>query len=80
MQTCVMRTTIDIPDETYRALKVKAAREGRTFGEIALQALQRELQESSAKPAGKFEIPVIRSKRPGTLKLTPEQIDEIAFP
>ena len=74
-----MRTTIDIPDETYRELKVKAAREGKTFRELALRGLQRELHEPAAKPIKKFEIPVIRSARPGTLDLTNEQIDEIAF-
>jgi hypothetical protein len=37
-----MRTTIDVPDETYRELKLKAVREGKTFREIALRAMQRE--------------------------------------
>jgi hypothetical protein len=74
-----MRTTIDIPDETYRSLKVKAAQEGKTFRELALRAMRREIQEPIAKPIRRFEIPVIHSNRPGTLNLTNEQIDEIAF-
>ncbi|UWZ86569.1 hypothetical protein [Occallatibacter riparius] len=72
-----MRTTIDIPDETYRELKVKAAREGKTFREIALRAIKRELEIVGGEPAEKFEIPVIRSRNPGTLDLTNEQIDEL---
>lgn len=74
-----MRATIDIPDETYRELKLKAVREGKTFREIALRAMRRELQEPIPKPVKKFVVPVIHSDRPGTLDLTNEQIDEIAF-
>jgi hypothetical protein len=74
-----VRTTIDIPDDTYRELKVRAARESKTVREIVLKGIQSELAGRSAMPPGRFEVPVIRSKRPGTLALTPEQIDEIAF-
>lgn len=74
-----MRTTIDIPDETYRELKMKAAREGKTFRELALRGMQRELREPAVRPIKKFEVPVIHSDRPGTLDLTNEQIDDILF-
>ncbi|HUA98675.1 MAG TPA: hypothetical protein VMA34_10140 [Terracidiphilus sp.] len=40
-----MRTTLDIPDETYRRLKVKAATEGATVREIAVRGIRRELDE-----------------------------------
>jgi plasmid stability protein len=73
-----MRTTIDIPDEIYRKLKVKAAQEGRTVREIALRGIQREMEPAEMRPARKkFEIPVIPSTRPGTLHLTNEDIDDI---
>jgi hypothetical protein len=76
-----MRTTIDIPDETYRALKVKAAQEGNPVRKIVLRAVERELAAKEEKPARKFEIPIIPSSRPGTLDLTNEQIyDLIGFP
>jgi len=39
-----MRTTIDIPDEIYRKLKVKAAMEGQTVREIVLRGIKRELE------------------------------------
>ena len=73
-----MRTTIDIPDEIYRAIKVKAAQEGATVREIVLRGLERalELVEVQARRK-KFEIPVISSSRPGTLQLTNEQIDDL---
>lgn len=73
-----MRTTIDIPDETYRALKVKAAREGTPVRQVVLRGIHRELGEADEKHTRKpFRVPVIRSARPGTLHLTNEQIDDI---
>jgi hypothetical protein len=72
-----MRTTIDIPDETYRKLKIKAATEDRTIREIALCGIERELQEEEKRPVQKLNLPLIRSSQPGTLELTNEQIDEL---
>ena len=73
-----MRTTVDIPDDTYRELKIKAAREGMPVRQIVLRGIHRELAGPEAKSAAKrFRVPVIRSARPGTLHLTNEQIDDI---
>lgn len=73
-----MRTTIDIPDATYRELKVRAARDGVSVRKLVLDAVQRSLTQPAAlkKP---FVIPIIPSSRPGTLELTNEQIDDILF-
>jgi len=73
-----MRTTLDIPDETYRQLKIKAANEGVTVRQIVLRGIQNELEPSRATGKSKrFQVPVIRSSKPGTLNLTNEQIEEI---
>jgi hypothetical protein len=73
-----MRTTIDIPDETYRELKIKAAREGTPVRQIVLRGIERELRPSPVQPARKkFQIPLIPSTQPGTLHLTNEEIDDI---
>ncbi|HWG21098.1 MAG TPA: hypothetical protein VG225_11270 [Terracidiphilus sp.] len=73
-----MRTTIDIPDDTYRELKVKAAREGKPVRQIVLRGIRRELEMVDAQPKRKkFQIPVIPSTQPGTLRLTNEEIDDI---
>ena len=74
-----MRTTIDIPDATYRELKIRAAREGTTVRQLVLLAVERALSKAAEKPIRKFELPLIRSSRPGTLDLTNEQIDDILF-
>ena len=72
-----MRTTIDIPDETYRDLKIKAARESVPVRQIVLRGIQRELEGTERRPIRKLQLPLIRSSRPGTLDLTNEQIDEL---
>ena len=75
-----MRTTIDIPDATYRELKIKAAVEGTTVRQIVLRGIEVELQAKEAKPVRKLKLPVIPSSSgPGTLELTNEQIDDILF-
>ena len=72
-----MRTTIDVPNETYRDLKMKSAREGKSVRQIVLRGIQRELEAAEEMPVRKLQLPLIRSSRPGTLKLTNEQIDEL---
>jgi plasmid stability protein len=72
-----MRTTIDIPDETYRDLRIKAAREGKPVRQIVMRGIQRELAGAEEKPVRKLHLPLIHSSRPGTLELTNEQIDEL---
>jgi hypothetical protein len=73
-----MRTTVDIPDDIYRELKIKAALEGRPLREIVLRGIERELGPTETQPSrAKFHIPVISSAQPGTLRLTNEDIDDI---
>ena len=71
-----MRTTVDIPDETYRELKIMAAKRGTTVRQIVLDGVDL-VRQQKPKPAKRFVVPVIRSSRPGTLNLTNEQIDEL---
>jgi plasmid stability protein len=68
---------MDIPDETYRDLRIKAAREGKPMRQIVLRGIQRELEGAEETPVRKLQLPLIRSSRPGTLELTNEQIDEL---
>lgn len=75
----LMRTTLDIPDETYRQLKIKAANEGVPVRQIVLRGIQNELEPSKLQRVRKLKLPLIRSSRPGTLHLTNEQIDDILF-
>lgn len=44
---------------------------------MVLRAIQSELEGTEEKIVRKMKVPVIRSKRPGTLNLTNEQIDDL---
>jgi len=75
-----MRTTIDIPDETYRDLKILAAEQGATVRELVLEGVDW-VRQARKQRCGRFQIPVIASKRPGTLVIDNETIyDHIDFP
>ena len=76
-----MRTTVDIPDETYRRLKIKAVREGRTVRQLVLRSLQREIEQDPPKPVKRLEEPILKSFSPGSIRIDNEQIyDIIGFP
>lgn len=71
-----MRTTVDIPDPTYRKLKSKAAQQGSSVKELILRGVERELRTGTTKK-GRIRLPIVHSKQLGTLRLTSEQIYEI---
>ena len=72
-----MRTTVDIPDPLYRELKGKAATEGRSVKELILRGVEAELQPNRRKRGRRVSLPIIRSKRPGSLRLDNAKIYEI---
>jgi hypothetical protein len=72
-----MRTTIDIPDPIYRQLKAKAASEGRSVRELILRGAAGTLQGAPPKPRRRIRLPIVSSKRPGTLELDNAKIYEI---
>jgi len=71
-----MRTTVDIPDPLYRALKKKAAHEGFSIKELVLRGVELELR-SPAKRDSRRRPPVIESDKPGSLDLDNAKIYEI---
>lgn len=76
-----MRTTVDIPDSLYRALKKKAAHEGHSVKELVLRGVEMELSTRPSNPARKGRIPLIDSDKPGSLNLDNAKIYEIiSFP
>jgi hypothetical protein len=76
-----MRTTIDIPDPMYRRLKARGASEGRTVKSLILEGAERILRSDVERPARKVTLPLVRSKRPGSLRLDNARIyDVISFP
>jgi len=76
-----MRTTLDIPDEAYRRLKIKAAMHGETIRVIALRGILREIDEQDTAPLPRLSEPILKSYAPGSIDIDNEQIyDLIGFP
>lgn len=76
-----MRTTVGIPDQLYRRLKGRAAREGRSAKELILRGVEQILTHDRRSPGRRVTLPLIRSKRPGTVTLDNARIYEvISFP
>ncbi len=76
-----MRTTIDIPDRMYRRLKARAASQGRTAKALILQGVEQILTSKPPAAGRRVTLPIVRSKRPGTLRLDNARIyDVISFP
>lgn len=71
-----MRTTVDIPDPIYRELKGKAAKEGHSVKELILRSVERELKNRGRRTR-RVSLPIVPSKRPGTLELDNAKIFEI---
>jgi len=73
-----VRTTVDIPDPLYRQLKSKAALRGCSVKQLILRGVEAELNVQSGRR--RTTLPLIKSKRPGWLKLTNKAINEIILP
>lgn len=74
-----MRTTVEIPDALGRRIKIRAAQENRPLKSLIIQALERELGSGvgTAKPAAAPMLPVLKSRRPGSLRISPDEISEL---
>ena len=76
-----MRTTVDIPDPIYRRLKSRAASEGSSVKDLILRGVRQLLKSGPRKGRKRIQLPIIRSKQPGTLELDNDKIFEISsFP
>jgi len=75
-----MRTTVDIPDGMYRQLKSRAAREGSSTRALILRGVKTVLRGERGKTGTPVSLPIVRSKRPGTVALNNAAIYDVAFP
>ncbi len=72
---------MDIPDPLYRQLKARAATEGRSVKELILHGVQVELHGTLTKPRRRIKLPIVPSRKPGTLRLDNDHVYEvIPFP
>lgn len=72
-----MRTTLDLPDATFRQLKSLAAQRGVTLKELLRRAVDRELQKTGAEERRRVKVPILDSKEPGALRLTNAEIEDL---
>ncbi len=75
-----MRTTVDIPNEVYRSVKVMAAERGGTVRELILEGLETVLLTKQTARKGS-ESPKVPSAEPESIGIDHETNDElIGFP
>jgi hypothetical protein len=67
---------VDIPDAVFRHAKAVAALEGKSLKTFVLEAITRELESRATPKAGpkRVQLPLISSKRPGSLCITGDTI------
>ncbi len=75
-----MRTTVDIPNEAYRAVKVMAAERGVTVRELVLEGLET-VMRSKQTPRWSLEMAELAPTKPESLEIDQETNDDlIGFP
>jgi hypothetical protein len=73
-----MRTTLDLPDATFRQLKSLAARRGTTLKQVLRSAVEREISAAMGKrERRRVAVPILKSRQPGTLNLTNAEIEDL---
>jgi hypothetical protein len=76
-QTAIMRTTVDLTDPLFRKMKATAAFQGISLKLFITLAIESELSKSRVSGDYRVKLPLIRSKRPGTLDLTNTGIEDL---
>ena len=73
-----MRTTLDLPDATFRQLKSLAAKRGTTLKQILRSAVDKEIVAATARTEQRrIKVPILKSKEPGSLNLTNAEIEDL---
>ena len=72
-----MRTTVDLPDPLFRQVKSVAALRGSTLKEFIQDALKHAVTSDRGVRRHRAKLPLIRSKHPGTLRLTNADIENL---
>lgn len=78
-----VKTTIDIPDDLLRSMKMRAVQEGRKFKDVAAEIFRRGLaQPNVAANSGsrqRVKLPLIQCRHPADPQatLTPDQVADV---
>ncbi|MGE4180690.1 MAG: hypothetical protein AB7J34_12765 [Limisphaerales bacterium] len=70
-----MKTTLEIPDDLFRAAKAKAAMDGMKLKDLVAEGLRMVVHGPAARRARRrVSLPLVHSARPGSLELSGETI------
>ena len=75
-----MQTVVDLPDSLYQKSKTLAVARGATVEQFIVEAVAKEVEDNlDIGPHGdrEIELPVVPSKRPGTLDLSHFDFDDL---
>lgn len=80
-----MKTTLDLPDELIRAVKLKAVRDGRKLKDAIAELLRMGLAATGTRPAArglrkrKIKGPIIRCRHAArdSTEMTPERVAQL---
>lgn len=73
-----MRTSIDLPDDLFRQLKILAANRGLTLKTVVQRAVENEVARANVQTTRKrLRFPLLDSKEPKTLNLTNAEIEDL---
>lgn len=78
-----MKTTVDLPDSLYQKGEAIAASRGSTIEQLIVRAVEKEVladiggDEEPAADRHEVALPLLRSKRPGTLDLSTFDFDDL---
>jgi hypothetical protein len=78
-----MQTTVNLPDSLYRKTEALAVSRGATMEEFIVEAVSKEVQSNlgsgilGSSGDREVELPIIRSRQPGTLDLSNYDFDDL---
>jgi len=76
-----MQTTVNLPDSLYQKSEALAESRGTTVEQFIVEAVKKEVQGNPGASASygdrEVDLPVIRSRRPGTLDLSSFDFDDL---
>jgi hypothetical protein len=74
-----MRTTVEIPDDLFHQIKLRATEERVTLKEFLVRAAERELIRGVGQSRTRISFPLVSSRHPGVLRsLTNAEIDDLS--
>jgi hypothetical protein len=72
-----VRTTVDLPDELFRDLKLKSAREGVTLKQLIVKALESHIHKAPARKPRRIRGPLVHCKSKKPIALTNAEIEAL---